>query len=108
MRGPSCSVVIPYQQEHNYQPLMSEQLVKAYPSLLQNELNVELEMKLNAYSQISLLDMSGRMIMRLYSADLEMGMHKLNFPIQNLANGSYILNCKIGGINHNFPILILN
>jgi hypothetical protein len=85
---------------------LSEGQVLVFPNVLKDIVNIEMEIQENTNGQISLIDMSGRLI-SLLSEKLSPGYHKFGIPIQNIANGSYILNCKIGDRFYNYPILIL-
>lgn len=109
LRGPSCTIDIPrYKQDFQDEvAIAGKDLIDPFPTIVYDEINLRLNSKDQAKAQIALYDMVGNVVGRVFTGDLEVGVQDINFPVQNLVSGVYILHCNIDGANFNFPIMIL-
>ena len=108
LRGPSCYNEEPYKQAPDNHAASIENPINVIRNVTADDIEVQLNMKARGTMNISIWDMSGRLVRNLGSKDLEIGLHNLSLPLNNLPSGSYILNCTISGNGYNIPIFIVN
>lgn len=65
--------------------------VSPNPVVGQNELNIQMNSNLAFNGQVQLIDLTGRAVSQAMSYDFGIGQQQLNFPLNNLSNGLYLL-----------------
>lgn len=75
---------------------------------VENNLSISLEIPVYTHAQISLYDLSGRLIRDLVNETLPQGTHQFSISTESISKGIYILRADAAGISETESVVILN
>ncbi len=81
--------------------------VKVYPNVAEDNLNVEVHVHAPCHAQISLVDLRGGLSKTFFLGDLDQGSQAFQFHVSDIAQGNYVVYCRLGDQDYSFKISIL-
>ncbi|MGB9697506.1 MAG: T9SS type A sorting domain-containing protein [Ignavibacteria bacterium] len=80
-------------------------LEQNYPNPFNSQTRIQFALKDNSYIELSIFDLSGRLISEVYKGPLEAGTYESSFNATNLSSGIYFYILKIKNQNNNIMLL---
>lgn len=87
---------------YNYNDLFNKNNIKInvsniFPNPFNTQFNIELENYKIQDIEVILYDFNGKVIKNLYKGNIKVGINKLSFEVENLAEGNYFINLHTNG-----------
>jgi hypothetical protein len=110
LTGPSCSLNSnefgDIGDDRGVESYFIKDKISVYPTITSNQLNIEISEIDASNASFEIFDITGSALQSLFSGALSEGSHLLQFELNHLNSGVYILKCQVGVQTHLVKFII--